>query len=550
MAWFDATHDAGRSRRGPQWSDGYTVDAHYPGPMVLELNPLRLSATAVLHGQPPLPADRPLTWVDLGCGHGLTACMVAAANPGIQVWGFDYNPAHIERARGLARAARLDNCHFIEASFADLAAHDPAAHGPTAHDPATEPPVVPGDVDVFVVNGVYSWIAPDQQAGIVSIIEQRLVPGGLAYVMYESPAGWSSMIPVAEALHLHAAFDGRAGNQAFHDAAAAVVRLAESGARSFPLGPRETSQMESWADSDASLSSHEYLGGHFAPLMFDQVARRMETAKCSFVGSLEATDHISRFWVRPDLADRVRSTNDVVTRELMREIINQQALRRDVFRRGLAWTSRQTVGEWIGALAVTSLARPFDGSPVKTQGGDVSLDATFYEPLVAALAERDLGVAQVLEVHPAWSVDDAAAAISFLVDGGYAAFVHPAGVSAETFAASRRLNQVLVEENRLGANHSAFVAPAIGSAIEVDPLEMSAIGAIWAGAPEDVDVLTRHVLAELDAGGRFVREEGELIRDRDAATEIVRRRVAHALELHRGVFVTLGISAANPTVAT
>ena len=79
---------------------------------------------------------------------------------------------------------------------------------------------------------------------------------------------------------------------------------------------------------------------------------------------------------------------------------------------------------------------------------------------------------------------------------------------------------------------------------------MSAIGAIWAGAPEDVEVLTNHALAELDAGGRFVREEGELIRDRDAATEIIRRRVEHALELHRGVFVTLGVSGAGPTVAT
>lgn len=47
------------------------------------------------------------------------------------------------------------------------------------------------------------------------------------------------------------------------------------------------------------------------------------------------TDHLSRFWVRPGLIDLVHSSDDVALRELMRELINQQPFRRDLFRRGL-----------------------------------------------------------------------------------------------------------------------------------------------------------------------------------------------------------------------
>lgn len=518
---------ASQLRRSASWSDGYTVDSHYSAPMVLDLSPARLSAMAVLEGQPPLPTDRTITWVDLGCGHGLNAAMVAAANPGVEVWGFDYNPAHVERAQGLARASRLDNCRFVEAGFDEL---------------ADDPSLGPTEVDVFVTNGVYSWIAPSQQAALISTVGQRLVPGGMAYVMYESPTGWSSMIPVAEALHLHAAFDHRRGERAFHDAAAAVVRLAESGAASFPLGPTEQAQVETWATMDGQLGAHEYLGSHFGPLMFDQVATAMAAVKCDLVGSLDPVEQLARFWVRPELVDLVRSTDDVVLREMLRDVVNQHALRRDVFRRGLASPTAGQVSRWLGELRVTSLGQSLHEEPVRAASGRIGLDAGVYGPLLDALADRDLGIDDIMATIDGWGVEDAVTAIAMLIAAGYAAPTVASGVTEGTVAASRRLNGVLIDENRMGANHSALVAPAIGAAVGVDSIEMAAIGAIWAGMPTEVDALTDQVLGELAASGRAVREDGELVTDPDLAREIVTRRVSDAVEKHDGVFVTLGIS--------
>ena len=53
--------------------------------------------------------------------------------------------------------------------------------------------------------------------------------------------------------------------------------------------------------SDAFYAAHEYLGENFGPLMFEQVARDMQHARCSFIGSIESTDAMAAYWAPPDL---------------------------------------------------------------------------------------------------------------------------------------------------------------------------------------------------------------------------------------------------------
>lgn len=68
-----------------------------------------------------------------------------------------------------ADRAGLDNCRFVEASFADI---------------ASDAGLGSDDVDVVVINGVYSWISAANQRQIAEVIRQRLRPGGFAFVMY------------------------------------------------------------------------------------------------------------------------------------------------------------------------------------------------------------------------------------------------------------------------------------------------------------------------------------------------------------------------------
>ena len=103
------------------WDDGYVTDIVYTSNFYRECTPVWLTTACLLLGHRAPDLTKPFRYADLGCGHGFTALTVAATCPQAEVWGFDFNPAHIDSARSLATRAGLTNVHFAETSFADLA---------------------------------------------------------------------------------------------------------------------------------------------------------------------------------------------------------------------------------------------------------------------------------------------------------------------------------------------------------------------------------------------------------------------------------------------
>lgn len=519
MSPTSPTWRGSRSRSAEQrieWADGYVVDIPYFEPVQVDVCPAWLSMISVMHGQPPLDTSRPLTWLDLGAASGISACTVAAANPDIDVWGFDHNPSHVARARSLAGRAALDNCHFEEASFADLAG-----------DRTIGPP----EADVIVVNGVYSWISAANQARVREVIRQRLRPGGLAFVMYETAQGWSSMVPLAEALRLITEADGRRPDLAFHDAAATILALRGSGSPYFPVGARENKQMDGWPTADGFYAAHEYLGRHFGPLMFDDVVYAMGEARCSYLGQLDATDHLAAYWAPPAVADTVHATPDPVTRELYRDLIGQRPVRRDVYRRGRQASTPLQHQTIVAGLQVVGRALPLQDEPVSVIAGGIALDPAYYQPLLGALAGQRLDIATICEIHTDWTATDAAVALSLLVAAGHAAPATPGRPGPDVVAACRRLTQVLIQENRLGADHSVVVSPATGSAVDVDSVGVLALGEVWDGAAPDAGELAGRVLDVLAEQGRQIRHQHEIVDDPDTARTVATERVERLLAI-------------------
>ena len=301
--------------------DGYVTDTEYADFWFPVLSPERLSFASVMHGQPPLELDLPLTLMELGSGTGMTAAMIAAGNPKIEVWGCDVNPAHIERSRDLARQAELPNLSFEHCSFADL---------------ATNPAIGPDTVDVIVCYGVYSWISPENQHHIAEIIHHRLRPGGIVCLSYVTMTGWSSMVPIAEAMRLQAAASDTTIDRAVSGAFESVARMESGGARCFPLGGTEHRTLVSSQTADHRVSTHEYLGDHLRPLAADEVIDAMARAGCSPVGSAYPSAQPAALCAPPQLVDLLEQTHDVALGELLRDLITQRGLRVDLFRRGLA----------------------------------------------------------------------------------------------------------------------------------------------------------------------------------------------------------------------
>lgn len=496
-------------------NDGYGVDVTYIEAFFPEHSPARFSMSAVLHGQPPLDRSRRLSWVDVGCGVGVTACMVAAANPDIDVWGFDFNPAHIERSRQLAAAAQLANCSFDEASFDDV-----------AHDEH----IGPATIDVAVIHGVYSWVSKDNIDLVAEFLRRRLSPGGLVFLSHNTSWGWASLSPLAEAMRLFVEADGRRHDLAFADSVRSLLDLETHGAAYFPIEVTESNRLHDLIEVNPRYAVHEYLVSNYRPVTFDEVAEVMAAAKCEFVGANFTTDHLRHLWGPPALLDIIGSTHDTTLQQMVRDLGVQRGFRRDLFRRGLLHPTPAELTQWQRCLRLVGLDKPFTpGDTVGIPAGGAELDPTFYGPLVDELTRRPLGLDDILELFPALSTTDVLAAMAMLVDGNYAAPESPGWRDNGSHESARRLNCALADELLRGIDRGFVVAPAIGAAVAVEFVELLTLRALWDGAAHDVNALSDHAVATLASMDWQVSEDDEFVTDPVAARAIIEGRVRATL---------------------
>ncbi len=106
------------------------------------------------------------TLVDVGCGHGLFAGLLADARPCCQVIGLDPDEARIEVARTLAAARRVRNLRFEVAS---------AEHAALSRSSL-----------VSIIDVLY-LLSPEDQERLVARAAAALEPGGQLLIKEMSP---------------------------------------------------------------------------------------------------------------------------------------------------------------------------------------------------------------------------------------------------------------------------------------------------------------------------------------------------------------------------
>lgn len=299
---------------------GYILDTPYTAEYFDDLHPARLYLAALLNGHvPPFDPDRP-RYCELGCGNGMTLALLAAALPEGDFVGVDFNPAHIARARCLARRAGLTNVRFVEAAFGEEFAADET-------------------FDIIAAHGVYSWIDEDSRRALEHVAATRLHAGGLFHLSYNAQPRWAAADPGRKLVQECMAQRPDSGDVALPRSLALYDALRESGAgwfrepgeeveRLLGAGQRGQTQWQAYA-------VHEYGGRHWAAWYHCDVRRRLEGGVgLAYVG----TTDFARAW--PDaggttgIEETLAAIDEPALRETLRDYIVQPLLRREVYARG------------------------------------------------------------------------------------------------------------------------------------------------------------------------------------------------------------------------
>lgn len=490
------------------WTQGYVSDIEYLPGFYAEQTPAHLDAVCMLRGvEPPVAQGQPFTYCELGCGVAETALVIAAANPKSHVWGFDFNPAHIARARALAETGKVGNIQLEEASFEELNA------GKVSGLPS---------FDYIALHGVWSWVSLENRQHIVRFIDRYLKPGGMVYVTYNALPGWASVIPLQRMLLMFSGVGHDRSDRRVVQSLERALQFADAGA--VGLSEEMLKGLKKERDNaNVAYLSHEYLNEHWAPCYQMDVARDLSGAKLSFVGTANLLENFPDLSLSGEQRDLLAQLPPALS-ETARDYFLQRTFRRDIYMRGARPIPERRLDHRISEKRLSLVIPPSAITrTVKIPRGEATLNEGFYTPAFEALTEKPHTIGELRDLPHAAAKSASPREVLGMMVGTRQAMLMPNSISEEALAGVRAFNlahlAACADEGRAVC---ALAAAATGSAVTVRLIEMLAYEVLVTGTAPDIEALTDAMWALLEKRGDRLRQEGELIQDAEENRRILR----------------------------
>jgi SAM-dependent methyltransferase len=367
------------------WGGGYVTDIPYLPGYYRHQSPLHLHLACLIGGVSGIVIgpDTPIRYVELGCGAGFGAAMLAGCNPRWDIVGIDFNPVHIAAAREFAREAGVENARFIEADLAAFAESETGRDLPQA--------------DVISLHGVWSWVGDAVRDGIVRLLADKLRPGGIAYVSYNALPAWQGALGLQRLL-LETGLR-EPGSSARQVAAGweTAAALGEANAPHLRDNPLVQSLTEYARQAKPAYLAHEYMNATWRPCFHADVARALAGAKLDWVASAQLLENFTPLMLAEEARAAAARYDDPIMRELIKDMFLTRCLRQDVFVRG---ARRLTAAERDAALGEVTLALLQEEAKFSWEfevpAGHARIEREFFGPVVAALAEAPSRVGELL----------------------------------------------------------------------------------------------------------------------------------------------------------
>jgi SAM-dependent methyltransferase len=492
---------------------GYVADVAYTAGFYPETAPAHMAFATLCRGRGPGLALQPGRVLDLGFGQGFGLALLAAANPDVAFEGCDFNAEHVAHARRLIEDAGLANLTVSNMSFAEAAGHGE------------------NDVDIVVLHGILSWIDRPSQRAVVTNLERRLRPNGVAYVSYNCMPGWAPLAPIRQLmLEVKRRTPGSSENQ-LALALDLIGELWRRNAGYFVMNPMALHHVGAMPGMDRAYLAHEYLSETDGELpQFSDVAALLAPAGLSYLASAALLDNFDAYAAPEMVRPLIAQIDDPMLREAVRDFAANRKFRRDIYSRGtheLSPEQRRRVLSGLNfALAVprTRLTLQFLG-PV----GDITLKPEFHAAVADVLAQGVATFDELLAL-PAFcqsGADLLVDCLALLIHSGQVLPLIDNGKSKVEPA--QRFNRVVVERARNGRPYGHLAAPAVRTGIPVDEFGLVGLAALFDGHTEP-EAAALHGLSILAGLGRRPLRENRPIEDESAAVAFLAERMIPVFE--------------------
>jgi methyltransferase-like protein/2-polyprenyl-3-methyl-5-hydroxy-6-metoxy-1,4-benzoquinol methylase len=323
-------------------ADSNYEEIAYPSTPFKYSHPDHLYSLAALFGIEAVHPDRSRI-LEIGCAQGDNIIPLADQIPGADILGIDLSVAQIELASSRANAAGLDKLRLETMDLRDLGESQ-------------------GQFDYIICHGVYSWIAADVQAELLSICRNRLAPQGLAYVSYNTYPGWymRDMLRQMMLHHVQTIDDGKLRIEQSRALLQFLLESTEGDTSAYAKLLRE--EFESISRSRDEYFFHEYLEPDNNPVFFTDFVNRADAAGLQYVSETNIAN-LATNAVSLKSARKIRQlTNDLVQRHQYTDFITNRKFRASLLCRKEIAASRSWNRKALEEFSYAGYFQPLEGS--------------------------------------------------------------------------------------------------------------------------------------------------------------------------------------------
>ncbi|MCY1647021.1 class I SAM-dependent methyltransferase [Caulobacter sp. SL161] len=488
-----------------EWSAGYVTDVNYTFGYYNELNPLRCRLPLLMVGR---HAPKIENACELGFGQGLSVSIHAAAQPGVNWYGTDFNPSQAAFATEMVRLSGAEAKLYDEA-FAEFCNRKDLP-----------------DFDFIGLHGIWTWISDENRHVLVDFIRRKLRPGGVLYISYNTLPGWSASAPIRHLMKRHADVMGAPGQGIIGQTDAALNFIDQFLALD-PLyakaNPGAVERLKQVKGQDRKYLAHEYMNRDWHPMYFADVENWLSDAKVGFASSAHVLDNLYDLNMTPQQTEFMRGVPDVSLRETIRDFCMNQQFRRDYWVRGV----RALVGhEQVAALREERVVMTTAQAdlPTKVRGviGEATLNDNVYQPVFEVLLDHKPHSILELEAHLA-SKDlhfgQLSSALTILL--GLGVITSAASAQDVNKAKSRTLalNKAIARRSLSVGDIGCFASPVTGGGVTAPRFTQL----FWMSrqnggkTPEDWAAFAYQIL---QAQGQSIIKDGNTLQGEDNLTEL------------------------------
>lgn len=483
----------------PTHGHGYVTDLPYLTRSYPQYAPayLRLSATLAGFEMPGLQPGSAV--LELGCGYGNLVISAAAAYPDCDFVGVDFNPSHIAAARQRAADLGLTNITLLDADFSDL---------------ADDPHVLP-DCDLVICHGVYSWVAPSVRHAIQRILARHVRPGGLVFISYNVLPGSASMSVLQRALYETASLSVGRSDHRVGEAITRIKAMHTAGAAHLAGNKLIESLLESFDEADPAYLAHEYINTNWSALYHADVARDMEQARLTYIGSATPYENFPALLLQPQQNETLSEIPVSSVRETLRDYFMERVLRKDLYVRGPRRLTELTRDRTLDECVLAAGINPEDATyRVTVPAGRIDLEDPFREACERLWREERLPLGALMAGPFANTEQNRPETVALLLSGGLAVPSLEAPGEATRAACRRALARAVeaVHDGGLQARPTVLV-PRLGCEQPVGGLEALVLDALARGRPQAPEILVPELWAYFEEMGEVVMHKGESISD-------------------------------------